>query len=129
MRPIVFTTEQKNADYPNLYKEVFGKDTDNNPSVVMAVPNGDGFSCYMAGYWTNPRQFYIQDAGVLPEYRLKGYLKHFVKLMEQFKDIQFLAMTDNQNVAAMKTLLMTNFKPIGGKLIDDIYYVEWLWEK
>lgn len=125
---IVLTAEQRKTIYPILYRKVFNEETKNKPNAVLAIPDGDGFSCYMAGYWINDKTFYIQDAGVLPEYRLKGHLKHFVKGLKQFKSIKFLTMTDNQNITAMKTLLMTDFKPIGGKFIDNIYYVEWLWE-
>ena len=128
MTHIFFTDDQIKNVYPVLYKEVFNEECKNKPNVVLAVPDGNNFSCYLAGYWLGNYSFYIQDAGVIPEYRLKGFLRHLKGALNSLVGVRFITMTDNQNITAMKTLLLVGFKPIGGKFIDNIYYVEWLLE-
>jgi hypothetical protein len=128
MTHIRFTEEQIREIYPVLYRKVFEKECENKPDTVLAVPDGDKFKCYLAGYWVNKVTFYIQDAGVLPEYRFKGLLKCFGEALEDFSGVRFLSMTENHNVTAMKTLLLSGFRPIGGKFIDNVYFVEWLLE-
>ena len=128
MAHVFFTDEQIKNVYPELYRKVFDKECEYQPDMVLAVPDGNGFKCYMAGYWIDKRTFYIQNAGVLPEYRLKGFLKCYKEAVDSFNGVRFLSMTDNNNIVAMKTLLYSGFKPIGGKFIDEIYFVEWLME-
>ena len=73
----------KNKDiYPKLHREVFGKDVE-TPEVVIVHKNQSGeIVGFVSGHWELDGTFYIEFAGVLPEYQNKGYLRYIKKILD-----------------------------------------------
>lgn len=115
--------------YPDLHKKVFNTEPRMSPSEVLVVGDLDDPIGYIAGSFTNDGSFYIQDSGIIPNRRKKGWLRYFNVLMNYFKDVKVFCETHNDNIASMKTLLNAGFIPIGcstGR--DGVFLIKWMKE-
>jgi hypothetical protein len=108
-----------------LYKNVFGKEIGKHPEVVYVGKTSDGvIGGFVAGHWEMGGTFFIEFAGVLPEFRNKGWLRYIKMLLDPC--VEYMTMTENTNVTAMKTLLHTGFIPIGSRLWGGTFFIEWV---
>ena len=114
------------AKYLELHYQVFGESKKVTiPDIVQVIKkdNGDVVG-FLSGYIAHDDSFYIQYAGIMPEFRKKGFIRHFKTMLDD--NISYITATENTNTAAMKTLMVTGFLPIGGRYGGDLkYYVEW----
>jgi hypothetical protein len=114
--------------YKWLHGRIFGS-TDGLiiPSEVFVAQkdNGDTFGV-VSGHWNFDKSFYIQYAGILPEYQKGAYLRHINAILKNIGK-SFITVTANTNIPAMKTLLAIGFVPIGTRtdVKDGTFYVEW----
>lgn len=113
-----------NADiYKTLHKQVFGSDDCKIPEVVyIAKTDDDVIFGFISGNWNFDGSFYIEYAGILPEFQKKGYLRHFKKML--LPGVNYITVTHRDNVESQKTLLSMSFKIIGCRF-DGEFYVEW----
>ena len=112
--------------YLDLHRQVFGETQNVTvPDIVKVIKkdNGDTIG-FLSGYKAHDNSFYIQYAGIMPEFRKKGYIRHFKMMLNGNTD--YITATENTNIPAMKTLMAVGFLPIGGRYGGDLkYYVEW----
>jgi ribosomal protein S18 acetylase RimI-like enzyme len=97
-----------------MYEAVFGVPYthDKVPEIIMmATDDNSSVVGFMSGFWNYDDSFYIQYAGVVPEYRKKGYTQYLNQMLED--GINYICVTENDNVPAMTTLLKIGFIPIG----------------
>lgn len=97
-----------------MYEAVFGVPYTHVkvPEVIMmATDDNESVVGFMSGFWNYDDSFYIQYAGVVPEYRKKGYTQYIKEMLED--GINYICVTENDNVPAMTTLLKVGFIPIG----------------
>lgn len=124
------TTLKISTDYElfsKLYLDVFGTEYGDRklPDVLYIGFLDDGEPAgFISGFWQYDKSFYIQFAGVVQKYRMKGLVKHFKQLLQE--GITYICITENTNINAMKTLLLTGFVPFGGKFSGGNYFVEWV---
>jgi len=112
--------------YLELHYQVFGETPNVTvPDIVYIckADNGDTFG-FLSGYKAHDNSFYIQYAGIMPEYRNKGYVRYFKLMLNS--NMSYITAVENSNIVAMKTLMSVGFLPIGGRYGGDLkYYVEW----
>ena len=109
-----------------LHQQVFGVMKDIiTPDIIKLIKKDNGDTVgFLSGYMAYDNSFYIQYAGIMPEFRNKGFIRHFKSMLED--NVSYITATENTNTAAMKTLMVTGFLPIGGRYGGDLkYYVEW----
>lgn len=96
-----------------MYQAVFGVPytLEIVPPVVEVVTEADSIVGFMAGHWNYDGSFYIQYSGVVPEHRKKGYAHYLKELLDDKTD--YVCVTENTNIGAMKTLLDLAFIPMG----------------
>lgn len=116
-----------NELFEQLYIDVFGAEYGERtlPDEIQVgyTDDGEPFG-FMSGFWQYDKSFYIQFAGVVGKYRMKGLVKHFKRLLQE--GVTYICLAKNDNVNAMKTLLLMGFQPFGGRITDDGYFVEWI---
>ena len=114
----------KNDDvYLRLHKDVFGTDNVKIPEVVYAAKTDDGVIFgFISGNWNFDGSFYMEFAGILTEFRKKGYLRYLNNML--LPNVSYITVTHNDNVVAQKTLLSMGFRVIGCRY-DGQFYVEW----
>ena len=110
------------ADYPALHNLVFGFEAE-APKVitVLKTDNYDTVG-FLSGFWLETGVFYIEYAGVLPEYQLKGYLKYISKMLNA--ETTYITAVENINVVAIKTLLSIGFIPMGFNMKGGKAFIE-----
>lgn len=65
-------------EYKRLHELVFGRLEHDIPQVVKVGYSDSGDAvAFVAGFWISDDHFYIQYAGVLPEYQKRGFLRYF----------------------------------------------------
>ena len=97
-----------------MYEAVFGVPytKEKTPDVVMmASDDNSSVVGFLSGFWNYDDSFYIQYAGVVPEFRKKGYAQYLNQMLED--GINYICVTENDNVPAMTTLIKIGFIPIG----------------
>lgn len=97
-----------------MYEAVFGVpyQHDKIPEIVMmATDDNSSVVGFMSGFWNYDESFYIQYAGVTPEHRKNGYAQYLNEMLDD--SINYICVTENDNVPAMTTLLKIGFIPIG----------------
>lgn len=126
---LILTKDGIDRIYPKIHMDVFGKEPRKIPEYVVVVGSEDDPKGFISGEWTFKDKFYIQDAGIIPKYRKSGWLRHFNVLLQAFDGQKVYTMTENRNIAAMKTLLSAGFIPVGSKMGDkNVLYIEWVKE-
>lgn len=109
--------------YPKLHESVFGAGDVKAPEVVYIAKNEDGLIFgFMSGNWNFDGSFFIEYAGILPDFRKKGYLRYLKDML--LPQVNYLTTTHNENKEAIKTLTNIGFKIIGCRY-DGQFYVEW----
>lgn len=123
---MIIETLKDHQEYLNLHYQVFGETQNITVPDIVQIgrkDNGDTVG-FLSGYTAHDNSFYIQYAGIMPEFRKKGYIRHFKLMLNDNTD--YITATENTNTAAMKTLIAVGFLPIGGRYGSDLkYYVEW----
>jgi ribosomal protein S18 acetylase RimI-like enzyme len=124
---MIIETLKDHNQYLDLHRQVFGDNIVNVtvPDIVQIVKKDDGeIIGFLSGYEAHDNSFYIQYAGILPEFRKKGFIRHFKSMLSD--NTAYITATENTNITAMKTLMAVGFLPIGGRFGGDLkYYVEW----
>ena len=116
-------TELKDKEiYPQLHMHVFGT-TVQTPETVMIGKVNDEIVAFVSGHWELNGTFYIEFAGILPEFRKGGYLKYFKRILDPC--VNYLTAVRNDNAVAGKTLYSVGFIPVGSRYHDDTFYIEW----
>ena len=111
--------------YPELFKRIFLKDCKDIPEVVEYGKTKDGeITGFLAGHWELTGTFYIEYAGILPEYQKKGWARYSRKLIDPC--VNYLTAVKNTNVETGRILYAMGFIPIGCRHHDDSFYIEWL---
>ena len=110
--------------YPKLHKQVFGTDDFKMPETVyIAKTDDDVIFGFVSGNWNFDGSFYIEFAGILPEFRTKGYLRHLKSIL--IPNVNYITVTHQDNILAQKTLLSIGFKIIGCRCDPGGFYIEW----
>lgn len=111
--------------YSELFKEIFNKDCKEIPEVVKYGITKDGEKTgFLAGHWELDGTFYIEYAGILPEYQKKGHLRYLKHIIDPC--VNYLTAVENTNVMTGKILYSIGFIPVGSRYHDDTFYIEWL---
>ena len=100
--------------FSKLDEAEFGVDcpSEKMPDLVeMATDDNGSIIGFIAGHWNYDDSFYIQFAGVVPEHRNNGYTAYLKQMLKS--GVSYICVTENTNVAAMRTLLTIGFLPIG----------------
>ena len=109
--------------YPVLHKAVFGTDDVKTPEIVYVAKNDDNVIFgFISGNWNFDGSFFIEFAGILPDFRKKGYLRYLKNML--MPNISYITTTNSDNSEAIKTLTNIGFKIIGCRY-DGQFYVEW----
>lgn len=110
--------------YNKLHECVFGQYVNRIPEVVYAAKTSDGVTFgFISGNWNFDGSFYLEYAGILPDFRRKGYLRHLKSML--LPNVTYITVTNQDNVLAQKTLLSMGFKIIGCRYDDGGFFVEW----
>ena len=123
---VIIEDLKDHTKYLELHQKVFGNITGiTMPDIIYLCKTDDKITFgFVSGHRAYDNSFYIQYAGILPEFRKKGYIRYFKAMLEDNMD--YMTATENTNVPAMKTLMAVGFLPIGGRYGGDLkYYVEW----
>ena len=117
-------SKEKN-NYPELFRQIFNKECKEIPAVVNYGFRKDGTPTgFLAGHWELEDTFYIEYAGILPEFQKKGWVRYIKKLIDPC--INYLTAVENTNVETGRILYAIGFIPIGCRYHDDTFYIEWL---
>ena len=109
--------------YRSLHKTVFGTDDVKVPEIVYLAKNNDNVTFgFISGHWNFDGSFYIEYAGILPEFQKKGYLRYLKQML--FPNVSYITATHNDNAIAQKALLTMGFRVIGCRY-DGQFFVEW----
>ena len=111
--------------YPELFKATFGKECKDIPEVVRVAKTKDNVIVgFLSGHWELNATFYIEYAGVLPEFRNKGWLRYMKLMLESY--VNYLTAVENTNVVTGKALYSLGFIPVGSRYHDNTFYLEWV---
>jgi hypothetical protein len=110
-------------EYKRLHKLVFGRSDIDVPDVVHVGVRSDGVTVgFVAGFWLANNHFYIQWAGVLPEYQKRGHLRYFKSTLKD--DATYDMAIRNDNLVTLKTVLSVGFIPIGCIMKENKLYIQ-----
>jgi len=109
--------------YPQLHMHVFGTVVEAPETVIIGESHGEIIG-FLSGHWELNGTFYIEFAGILPEFQNKGYLRYLKKILDPC--VNYLMAVRHDNVVTGKTLYSVGFMPVGSRYHDDTFYIEWL---
>lgn len=113
---------ENEAEYKQLHRRVFGKTVDKPPVVYVGRGGSGDAVAFVAGFWNTDDHFYIQYAGVVPEYQKRGYLRYLASIFQN--DIEYSMSVVNTNIDALRIALSVGFVPVGFYLRGDTYFVQ-----
>ncbi|MGB2828059.1 MAG: GNAT family N-acetyltransferase [Dehalococcoidales bacterium] len=113
--------------FTELCKEVLGITVTTIPDIIIVAKTDNGnIAAFLSGYISYDNSFYIQYAGVLPEYQKKGLTRSYFTAMLD-KDITYITIVENTHIVMMKLLLAMKFIPFGCRhSTDNNFYIEWI---
>ena len=113
------------SNYPEMFKAVFAKECKDIPEVVRVAKTKEGVVIgFVSGHWELDATFYIEYAGVLPEFRNKGWLRYMKLMLDSY--VNYLTAVENTNVVTGKALYSLGFIPVGSRYTDNTFYLEWV---
>lgn len=114
------------SKYHELCKEILGITVTEIPDIIIIAKTDDkNIVAFLSGYISYDNSFYIQYAGVLPEYQKKGLTKRYFSSMLD-KNITYITIVRNTFIVMMKLLLSMGFIPFGCRYDDKKeFYIEW----
>lgn len=113
--------------YNHVYEDIFDMSPTSLPAVIyIAETDNKEPIGFVAGHTNFDGSFYIEYAGITKEFRRKGYIRYLNIILGKIDgNGHFLCATEHTNTMAMKILISIGFIPIGGRLSNDKYHIEW----
>ena len=109
-------------EYRRIHQRVFNRTDFKVPPVVIVGRNDNGdIVGFISGFWNNDDSFYIQFAGVLPEYQKGPYLRYLSNCLDN--NTNYDMAVENTNTVTLKTVLSIGFIPIGYMSQEDKNFV------
>lgn len=108
--------------YHAYHKQVFGVEPDRVPEKIFLAKK-ETVVGFVAGHKNFSGEFYIEYAGVLPEYQKLGYLRYISSILNHIGG-PFITAVDNENKETVKILISLDFRIIGFRTISNRSYIE-----
>jgi len=124
-------SECASPEYAMLFGLAFGAyDFTQMPALTVVAEDDGKLVGFVSGYWRSKNCFYIQYAGIDPDYASPPRTARLLREAVEFIGCEnYLTLVGNNNRAALYAIMRAGFTPIGFRQsLDGKGFVEWALE-
>ena len=112
-------------NYPLYHEKIFGVEPLKIPDEVFYVKNDHTIIGFISGHRNFDGMFYIEFAGVFPEYQKGSYLRYIESALKRIGG-GFITAVNHENFESIKILNAMKFIIIGVRSVDKKLFVEFM---
>ena len=116
---------QSKVGFEKYYQSIFGNEPKLIPEFVYLIHNDDLVIGFVSGHKNFDGLFYIEHAGILPDFQKLGYVRYLKSAFDHIGG-GFVTAVNNENKETIRILVAADFKIVGFKTICEKSYIEFM---